>query len=150
MLSSQAAQRQQDTVAVDRGKRDAVHHHRALRARSRLRRSTGNRDRHAHDPPGLTCAQGTCYGHFTVGSTVTLTATPGTARWVQWHGACSNFLPSCRLVLTGNPQVTATFAGANYVFVTSTAYAASAVAPDAADRECNARASAAGAASRAA
>jgi hypothetical protein len=96
------------------------------------------------DPPGLTCAQETCSGKFTVGSTVTLTATPGTARWVRWNGACSSFLPSCRVAVTAARQVSATFAGANYFFVTSTVYAASAVAPDAADRECKARASAVG------
>lgn len=78
------------------------------------------------------------------GSTVTLTATPGSARWVRWHGACYSLLPSCKVAVTADRQVTATFAGANYVFVTSTVYAASAVAPDAADRECNKLASAAG------
>jgi hypothetical protein len=98
----------------------------------------------ASDPPGLTCAQGTCSGQFTVGSTVTLTATPGTARWVRWQGDCAGSLPSCKVAVAADRQVAATFAGANYVFVTSTSYAASAVAPDAADKECNALASAAG------
>jgi hypothetical protein len=96
------------------------------------------------DPPGLTCEQGTCSGQFAVGSTVTLMAAPGTARWVRWLGACYGRLPSCQVAVTADRQVTATFAGANYVFVTSTVYSASAVAPDAADRECNALASAAG------
>lgn len=96
------------------------------------------------DPPGLTCVQGTCSGKFALGSTVTLTATPGTARWVRWEGACVGTLPSCKVVVMAYQQVTATFAGANYVFVTSATFAASAFAPDAVDRECNALAGAAG------
>jgi hypothetical protein len=95
------------------------------------------------NPPGISCTTGTCSGTFERGTTVVLTATPGDTHWVRWGGACSGTAGVCSLEVTGSHQVTGTFQGANYAFVTSTTYSADGVAPALADAACNARAAAA-------
>ncbi|HXU67812.1 MAG TPA: hypothetical protein VN947_00710 [Polyangia bacterium] len=63
-----------------------------------------------------------CMRSYTSGSQVTLTATPGSGYYFAgWSGDCNNFDP-CVLDMTADKTVSATFAPANIVFVTSTAY----------------------------
>jgi len=94
------------------------------------------------DPAGLSCAQGTCEASFAAGTPVTLTATPGAARFVRWTGACSGAASTCRV--GGDATVGVVFLGANYVFTTSTLHAPVGLTPIDADAACAARATAAG------
>jgi hypothetical protein len=96
------------------------------------------------DPPGIECTEGTCVASFRPRSVVTLTATPGTASFVRWGGACTGAGTSCRLTLRDSAAVEAVFLGANYVFVTSTDYAPVGLTVGGADAECTARAEDAG------
>lgn len=96
------------------------------------------------DPPGLACASGSCSGTFPRGSSLTLTAVPDSARWVRWGGGCSGTATTCVLAVTGDRQVSATFLGANYAFVTSSVYSPGGLSRDAADAACAASAASAG------
>jgi hypothetical protein len=56
-------------------------------------------------PAGLTCSAGQCSGTFSVGQTVTLTATPtATARFNGWTGACSG-TGACSITLATQDAV---------------------------------------------
>ncbi len=96
------------------------------------------------DAAGLSCASGTCSAPIASGTTVTLTATPGSARFVRWEGACSGSESICRLPVHADSDVRAIFLGANYVFVTSSDVTPVGLTLASADAECALRASAAG------
>jgi hypothetical protein len=99
---------------------------------------------------GLTCAGGACTGKFPVGTVVRLFPATGAdapdpaVRFVRWGPECTGPAPFCDVVLDADVTTTATFLGANYVFITSLRYGADQVAPAAADAKCQAHASAAG------
>ncbi len=61
-------------------------------------------------PTGITCGSN-CSGYFTVGSSVTLTATPDAGLWTfaGWSGACSGTQITCQLTMDSDKAVTATF-----------------------------------------
>jgi hypothetical protein len=96
------------------------------------------------DAAGLSCANGTCSAPIASGTTVTLTATPGSARFVRWEGACSGSASICQLTVHADSDVRALFLGANYVFVTSSDVTPVGLTLASADAECSVRASAAG------
>ncbi len=96
------------------------------------------------DPPGIACTEGTCTGTFPFRSMVTLTPIPVTASFVRWGGACTGAGTNCQLDLSGDAMVHAVFLAANYVFATSTDYAAVGLTLAGADAECAARAADAG------
>ncbi len=59
-------------------------------------------------PAGITCPT-TCTASFTSGTKLTLTTKPGSnAYFAGWSGACTGLGP-CKLILTANKSVTATF-----------------------------------------
>src|SRR2546426_6850089 len=61
------------------------------------------------NPAGITCGS-ICSASFNTGTTVTLTATPGTqARFKGWSGACSGTTTTCTVTMNDNLSVTATF-----------------------------------------
>jgi hypothetical protein len=77
-------------------------------------------------PAGIDCGA-TCSAGFAYGTTVTLTATPGTSSsFVEWGGDCSGTSASCELNLTADAAVTAEFSCsvtvANTVVSTSETY----------------------------
>jgi List-Bact-rpt repeat protein len=96
------------------------------------------------DAAGLSCANGTCSAPVASGTTVTLTATPGSARFVRWEGACSGTASICQLPVHADSDVRAVFLGANYVFVTSSDVTPVGLTLVSADSECALRARAAG------
>ena len=64
------------------------------------------------NPAGLNCPSTpfTCSASFNAGTTVTLTAAPGShARFKGWGGACSGTAPTCTLTMNDAQSVTATF-----------------------------------------
>ncbi|MDE2180437.1 MAG: hypothetical protein KGJ40_06280 [candidate division NC10 bacterium] len=62
-------------------------------------------------PAGISCTvPGTCVASYTSGTSVTLTASPGSgASFKSWGGACSGITTTCTVTLTANQSVTATF-----------------------------------------
>src|SRR5689334_4458574 len=59
-------------------------------------------------PSGISCGA-TCQADFVPGTAITLTATPtGDSVFAGWGGACSGTAP-CKMTLTANATVTATF-----------------------------------------
>ncbi|MCU1381419.1 MAG: hypothetical protein JWL71_116, partial [Acidobacteria bacterium] len=58
---------------------------------------------------GIDCPNRSCSAKLAGGSLVTLTATPTTAPFVSWGGACTGTQPTCTLALTKDVQVQATF-----------------------------------------
>jgi hypothetical protein len=63
---------------------------------------------------GISCGNGStvCSASETIGSTVTLTATPSSAAtFSNWGGACSGAKPTCSVTMSANRSVTATFSG---------------------------------------
>ena len=61
------------------------------------------------NPGGITCGA-SCSASFNVGTSVTLTATPGTqARFKGWGGACGGTATTCTVTMNDNLSVTATF-----------------------------------------
>jgi hypothetical protein len=108
-----------------------------------IRHDGGGTGSVASDPPGISCDEGTCSGSFVLGRAVTLSAAPGSARFVRWSGACSG-PGTCRLAMTTDATVGAVFLGANYVFATSTDFLPNNISLATADAQCAARATAAG------
>jgi hypothetical protein len=89
------------------------------------------------------CGAG-CY-QMTVGTEVTLIAIGQKSALTGWGGGCSGQSPSCSFVIQADTAVTATFAAANVIFVTSSAYTMSSIGGIAgADALCKARATAGG------
>ena len=73
------------------------------------------------DPAGIDCGAA-CVGDFTVGTLVTLTATPAVgAVFAGWGGACSGSLPTCSLVVTAAVAVNADFAVQRHTLTVTTA-----------------------------
>lgn len=78
------------------------------------------------DPSGIASGSGSeSSASFTPGTSVTLTAQPASGyAFSQWGGACSGFIASCTVELTGNSSVTASFSpvapvtGAPYILYT--------------------------------
>ncbi len=61
-------------------------------------------------PSGLNCSSGTCTANFASGSSVTLTATPGSgAVFSGWGGACGGSSVTCTVTMSTAQSVTATF-----------------------------------------
>jgi hypothetical protein len=63
-------------------------------------------------PDGITCGTA-CSASYPTGTTVTLTATPNSARarFAGWSGACAGSAATCTVVLNAQASVTATFKG---------------------------------------
>lgn len=60
-------------------------------------------------PAGIDCGS-SCSGSFSPGTSVTLTATPGSgSRFSSWGGACSGSTPSCTVTMDQARSVSATF-----------------------------------------
>ncbi len=60
-------------------------------------------------PAGLSCSSGTCSGSFTQGSTVTLTATPGSgSTFGGWNGSCTG-TSNCAITIASLATVSAAF-----------------------------------------
>jgi hypothetical protein len=95
-------------------------------------------------PSGLSCNTNGCTStaQFNTGTTVTITATPGSATLFNFGGDCIG--QSCTLATSVNHSVTATFTGYNYVFVTSTGSSAAFGGLSGGDNICKTRAQAAG------
>src|SRR4051812_46889035 len=97
------------------------------------------------DPPGISCSSGSCSGSFDTGTTVHLTASVQSGRFVHWTGKCAGSAATCDLSVSGaGLSATAIFLGANYVFTTSTTLDPNNLPLAKADLECNTRAAAAG------
>jgi hypothetical protein len=79
-------------------------------------------------PAGIDCPAAACRHSFAAGTSVTLTASPGSGGAFQgWSGACST--DPCTIVLTADQQVTATFGAATFALtVTSSGTGAGTVA----------------------
>ncbi len=64
-------------------------------------------------PAGLSCSSGTCSGTFTQGSSVTLTAAPGSGNtFAGWNGSCTG-TGSCSFSIASSASVSATFSSNN-------------------------------------
>jgi uncharacterized repeat protein (TIGR02543 family) len=59
--------------------------------------------------PGSIDCPGTCSGQFTQGTTVTLTAHPGSDTFAGWGGDCSGGAVTCTLTMTTGKSVSAAF-----------------------------------------
>jgi hypothetical protein len=99
----------------------------------------------------VTCPNTTCTTQATLSSTVTLSASAGTASmFIGWSGDCAGSDSTCTLSMAQPMSATAHFRrNANYVFITTTTLAVpfgatAAASLAAADNFCNARAAAAG------
>ena len=109
-----------------------------------MRVDGGGAARVVSSPTGIDCASGTCSAQFPLGSAVTLTADHGASRFVRWRGAASGVATDVVVSLGSDASVTAVFASANYVFVTSSALDPATLTPVGADAECAVRARLAG------
>jgi hypothetical protein len=100
---------------------------------------------------GISCGAN-CTEVYTSGTTVTLTANPGTAsNFIGWSGGgCSGLELTCKVDMTSNLTVTGTFSAPNIIFVTSKPYGGNFAAnsggrpQDYADAECQAVAASVG------
>ena len=96
-------------------------------------------------PEGISCGS-TCQASFPVGTSLTLTATPGSAEtFVGWDSTVCTGKSACSFSLASDVIVKAIFSQSpNIVFVTSTAHSASLGGLAGADNLCMTRAQAAG------
>jgi hypothetical protein len=101
----------------------------------------------ASTPTGINACTSHCTAMFKYGTAVHLRATPAAASWTQWAGCPTALGANCDLTVSADIAIKLGFnpRDANFVFVTSTTYAATAIGGlSGADAKCAARAAEAG------